>query len=124
MIQGDIQCLRHVGDDGGLAIKRRYRLLKNLCLDWLKKKKVHNEIPLEDMDPASPAKVDMQIKISVWNGIEKLPPEQKEIIILRYFHGFSYKEIANLMEKPIGSVMSNLYYAKQNLRKKMERKAK
>jgi len=98
-----------------------YRLLKNLCLDWLKKNKVRSEIPLEDTKSIGSCDDVVEIKTQVWDGIEKLPLEQREIIILRYFHGFSYKEIASILAKPIGSIMSNLYYAKQNLRKIMEK---
>jgi len=55
----------------------------------------------------------------LWEGIEKLPLEQREILTLRYFQGFSYKEIARILNKPLGSVMSSLYYSKKNLRTKM-----
>ena len=59
------------------------------------------------------------MKVRLWKGIDQLALEEKEIILLRYFQGFSYKEIAQILEKPIGSVMSSLYYAKKKLKAKM-----
>lgn len=98
-----------------------YQILKNLCLDWLRKSKRRDEIPLEDVNAklADSPQPDQMLKIAVWKGIEKLPIEQREILILRYFQGFSYKEIAQILGKPMGSVMSALYYAKKKLRAKI-----
>lgn len=96
-----------------------YRILKNLCLDWLRKNKRRSEIPLEDVTLAATPQVNQMLKIELWEGIEKLPFEQREILTLRYFQGFSYKEIAGILDKPLGSVMSSLYYSKKNLRTKM-----
>jgi len=43
-----------------------------------------------------------------------------ETILLRYFQGFSYSEISDILDCPIGTVMSRLYYAKKKLCKKLE----
>jgi len=98
-----------------------YQILKNLCLDWLKKNRKRNQIPLENIKLSSGPGCSQDIKIQIWKGIEKLPLAQKEILILRYFQGFSYVEIARMLNKPLGSVMSSIHYAKRNLRNKMEK---
>jgi RNA polymerase sigma-70 factor (ECF subfamily) len=36
--------------------------------------------------------------------------------VLRYFEGLSYKEIAETVGKPIGTVMSSLHYSKRKLK--------
>ncbi|MCP2606244.1 sigma-70 family RNA polymerase sigma factor [Candidatus Aminicenantes bacterium AC-708-I09] len=64
---------------------------------------------------------DREMKEILWKSIDELPIEQKEIIILRYFQGFSYQEISQILNKPIGSIMSSLYYAKKKLKKKIEK---
>ena len=74
------------------------------------------EIPLEDTLVLKEEKEDRELKEVLWKGIEQLPFEQREMIILRYFRQFSYQEIAELTEKPIGTVMSSLYYAKKRLK--------
>jgi len=56
------------------------------------------------------------MKAVLWKGMEELPFEQKEVIILRYFRQCSYQEIAEIIGKPIGTVMSCLFYAKKRLK--------
>lgn len=48
-------------------------------------------------------------------AIEKLPPPQREAFVLKEFQGLKYREIAELLEVPIGTVMSRLYAARQKL---------
>ncbi len=98
-----------------------YRILKNRCLDWIKGNKNLSRTPIEDLHLASPEDMDDQVKMELWKSIEKLSVDHREIIILRYFHDYSYKEIAEIIEKPLGTVMSGLYYAKKRLRENMER---
>ena len=59
---------------------------------------------------------DREMKEILWKGIEQLSFEQKEVIILRYFRQYSYQEVAEMTGKPIGTVMSSLFYAKKKLK--------
>ncbi len=93
-----------------------YRILKNLCIDHFKRIRRRMEIPLEESYFLIQDSEDKEMKEAMWQGIEKLPFEQKEIIILRYFREYSYEEIAEITGKPIGTVMSSLYYAKKKLK--------
>lgn len=93
-----------------------YRLLRNLCIDQLKRKHRMRAIPLEDVHVLTEEKEDRELKETLWKAIEKLSFEQREIVILRYFRQFSYAEIAELIGKPIGTVMSSLFYAKKKLK--------
>jgi len=90
--------------------------LKNLCLDHIKRGCRIHEIPLERIQVAKEEKNDRELKKTLWRGIESLSLDQREVIILRYFQQMSYQEIAEITEKPIGTVMSTLYYAKRKLR--------
>ena len=51
----------------------------------------------------------------VWSSLGKLPPEYREVLVLREFEGFSYREIADTSEIPIGTVMSRLARARAQL---------
>lgn len=93
-----------------------YQILKNLCIDHYKKKRRLNEVPLEDVKIIGRKQEDREMKESLWKGIAELPIEQREVIILRYFRQLSYKEIAEVTGKPVGTVMSSLYYAKKKLK--------
>jgi RNA polymerase sigma-70 factor (ECF subfamily) len=94
-----------------------YRILRNLSLDHLKHARRFPEVPLEDVVIVGDEREDRDLKEALWKAIEQLPVEQREIIVLRYFEGLSYKEIAETVAKPIGTVMSSLHYSKRKLKK-------
>ena len=54
--------------------------------------------------------------LQVRTAIEKLPPNIREVLILRELEGMSYKEIAHITGMPIGTVMSTLSRARNRLR--------
>jgi RNA polymerase sigma-70 factor (ECF subfamily) len=93
-----------------------YQLMKNLCIDHLKRTSRMKEVPLEGIQVLDEEKEDKEMKKALWKGIEELTFEQREVIILRYFRQFSYREISEIICKPIGTVMSSLYYAKKRLK--------
>ena len=93
-----------------------YKLLKNLCIDHYKRRRRLNEIPLGDIQVLSCDKEDREMKEVLWKGIAELPIDQREVIILRYFRQLSYQEMAEVLGKPIGTIMSSLYYAKKKLK--------
>jgi RNA polymerase sigma factor (sigma-70 family) len=49
-------------------------------------------------------------------ALEKLPPNFREVLILRELEGMSYKEIADITGMPAGTVMSTLSRARGRLR--------
>ena len=93
-----------------------YRILKNTCLDYLRQTSRRREIPLEDAGVLKSEARDHDMKQILWLAIEELPFEQREAIVLRYFEGMSYKEIAETLDKPLGTVMSSLHYARRKLK--------
>ncbi|HTQ50710.1 MAG TPA: sigma-70 family RNA polymerase sigma factor [Candidatus Acidoferrales bacterium] len=56
---------------------------------------------------------------AVRRAVEQLPVEFREIVILREMEGFSYKEIAEVADVPIGTVMSRLTRARRQLQKRL-----
>lgn len=93
-----------------------YEILKNLSLDHLKSRHRHEEIPLDEAIGLPVEAEDREMKATIWKGIDSLPFDLKEILLLRYFQQFSYREIAELTGKPIGTVMSGLFNARLRLR--------
>jgi RNA polymerase sigma-70 factor (ECF subfamily) len=51
--------------------------------------------------------------------LDELPPEYKIVVVMFYFEHCSYKEIAQRLETPIGTVMSRLARAKERLRARL-----
>jgi len=52
-------------------------------------------------------------------AVEELPVEFREVIILRELEGMSYKEIAEMADLPIGTVMSRLARARKQLQQSL-----
>ena len=53
-------------------------------------------------------------------SLERLPVDSREIIVLRELEDLSYKEIADIVEVPMGTVMSRLARARKLLREQLE----
>jgi RNA polymerase sigma-70 factor (ECF subfamily) len=56
---------------------------------------------------------------AVRQSIEELAPEFREPLVLRELEGLSYKEIATVMDVPLGTVMSRLARARDHLRQSL-----
>ena len=53
-------------------------------------------------------------------AIERLAEREREVIVLKEYEGLRYREIADLLGIPIGTVMSRLYSARRRLADLME----
>lgn len=103
-----------------------YKILKNLCLNQIRDRKNLREEPFLEISQEQFLSEDIQNKIeqdeliaSLQEAIADLTIEEKEVIILREFENYSYKEISELLNIPIGTVMSKLFYARKKLAQKM-----
>ena len=100
-----------------------YRIVKNTALNQKRDEKRHRgDVPLEwvkqsdgQPDPLS-VTVAEEFRRQVWDGIQELPPEMREIFVLYHFQGLKYREIATACDVPIGTVMSRLHAARTRLR--------
>jgi RNA polymerase sigma-70 factor, ECF subfamily len=101
-------------------------IVRNTFYNWLQKNR-SSEIAGE-LDEEALAVEDASANVEIINlrqadaesvrrAIGKLPVEFREMIILREMEGFSYKEIADLSDVPIGTVMSRLARARKQLQK-------
>ncbi len=110
-----------------------YQILKNLCVNHYhrRKKRSVNFSDAEEQIGQSlyrshaPEPDEIfeanETRDKVWQGLHQLKQEDREIIVMKEFDELSYKEIAEILDIPIGSVMSRLYYARQRLAKKLEK---
>ncbi|HEX2230392.1 MAG TPA: RNA polymerase sigma factor [Candidatus Binatia bacterium] len=57
-------------------------------------------------------------------AISSLPEVFREVVVLRYFDGFSYRQIASILGCPTGTVMSRLSRARAELRTALDEKSK
>ncbi len=68
-------------------------------------------------DPSIKEAEEVEIKKMVDTGLEKLRSNYREIVILYYIEELSYKEIADILHIPIGTVGIRLRRAKEALKK-------
>ena len=110
---------------GGDARAWLMKIVRNACYTWL-----HANRPLQDaaeydenISPpdsctSNPQEVVLQDDSSALlrKALEKLPPNFREVLILREIEGMSYREIADITGMPAGTVMSSLSRARGRLR--------
>jgi RNA polymerase sigma-70 factor (ECF subfamily) len=113
------------GFRGGDSRSWLLRIVRNAFYDWLKRNRreetgtsFDEELHSTDDETGMPdtlllEKADHEL---VRRAIEDLPREFREILVLREIEGFSYKEIADIAEVPLGTVMSRLARAREHLR--------
>jgi len=51
------------------------------------------------------------------NGLDRISAEQRSVIELTYFSGFSYQEIARVMDCPVNTVKTRMFHARRRLAK-------
>lgn len=99
-----------------------YRILSNVWHDYLRIQ--GRSVELYDVsDDRIPEHHDSyqrsQIIDRVRSSIAKLPMTLREVVTLADFAGFSYAEISEILDIPIGTVMSRLYRARQHLKEQL-----
>jgi len=52
----------------------------------------------------------------IWQGLQALPDEMRLVFHAYHFEGLKYREIAESMDLPLGTVMSRLHAARTQLR--------
>lgn len=99
-----------------------YRILYNCWQDYLRVKGRNVEF-FEMLDDQQAEQTDnyqqSQIVKRVRASVEQLPMPLREVVTLADFSGFSYAEIAEITDVPIGTVMSRLFRARKNLKQQL-----
>jgi RNA polymerase sigma-70 factor (ECF subfamily) len=95
-----------------LALKEKYRTNKSSSI---------NEIGfIYENDSTLKNHSDEERKSNIFAVINSLPLNQKEILVLRFYGGHSYEEIAEITTLPIGTVKSRIFYAVKACGKKLK----
>lgn len=110
-----------------------YRIAHNTVYDWMRKKKIQSAgefdekilsdatiepsartTPRESIAPDK-AIQNQELATKIKDAMSKISPEHRQIIILREVEGYDYKEIADIIDSSVGTVMSRLFYARKKL---------
>lgn len=106
-----------------------YKILKNISINYVTRRKTHNQVSADSENrpelvsgEANPEEIFERSEQSrlLWEAINRLKENDREIIILKEFQEMSYQEIAETLKIPAGSVMSRLYYARKRLLNEVE----
>lgn len=109
------------------------RISYNICIDYYRKTKrrpkvvntegfdIFDILPLSEESPEQ-MMMGNQSKDKVRKLLEELPEEQKEVVLLRHYYDFSFKEIAELTGVSINTALGRMRYSLINLRKIIEEK--
>ena len=63
---------------------------------------------------------DIPLSLTLQNLIDTLQEDEKSIVLLRYYQNFTFKEISEVLEIPLGTAKSVLYRALDKLRKEFK----
>ncbi|MEM9365059.1 MAG: sigma-70 family RNA polymerase sigma factor [Planctomycetota bacterium] len=99
-------------------------MVRSRCLDQLRRSRSSSlEADWAVVDPESgPAeRASASDEASrVRACLNQMPEDAREILVLRDFHGLSYREIAGVLSIPQGTVMSRLHRARNDLRARFD----
>lgn len=109
-----------------------FKIASNNCIDFIRKKKKKQlysldkpiegndggemtmDVPSGTLDPEE-TYIREQKKILMHGVVEKLKPRYRTLVELRYFKEFSYEEIAQELDLPLGTVKAQLFRAREFL---------
>ncbi len=112
------------GFHGGNSRSWLLSIVRNTAYTWLQKNRKHEiatvfDEAIHDVEDAASNPEVLLLKNAdrqdIMKAVEELPVEFREVIILRELEGMSYKEIAEMSDVPIGTVMSRLARARKQL---------
>ena len=115
----------------GKFLQWAMRIAYNMCVDHFRRSKRHSKVtPTESFDifdvlQSSDANMEQRIIKSQTHHrvrylVDQLPPEQREVVILRHYADMSFKEIAQLTRVSINTALGRMRYALINIRKMIE----
>ena len=110
-----------------------FRIAHNVVYDWVRKRKIESSGELNDeifdrskidasartapaiIESPDDALSNTELRDKIEIALTKLSAEHREAVMLKDVQGLSYKEISEVMDCTLGTVMSRLFYARQKL---------
>lgn len=115
-----------------------FRIATNNCIDFIRKKKMVTLSLDKNIDDGEGGTINVEVESDTLNPeqrfmrkqkirmmrdiVSKLKPRYKELVVLRYFREYSYEEIAQETDLPLGTVKAQLFRAREQLYKLMQGK--
>lgn len=96
-------------------------ICRNLAIDKLKEQNRQTLNLFTDSGKSSDAIESLPEHVDLKNAIDKLSPRQQEIVELHYFADLTCAEIGELINLPVGTVKSELHFARRNMLRILEK---
>lgn len=100
-----------------------YRIARNKVYQQLRKKRnvsvLDENIAVENHDKDDDFSVEDAAKVH--KCLKELPPEYREVLMLRFLEQMSYEQISQVLNCKLGTVRSRIYYAKIAIKKELEK---
>ncbi len=117
----------------GKFVQWAMRFAYNMCVDQFRRKKRRPQVaPTETFDifdvlhisddNMETTMIKSQTHQRIRHLVDSLPPEQREVVILRHYADMSFKEISQLTRVSINTALGRMRYALINIRKMIEEK--
>ncbi len=100
-----------------------YRIARNKVYQQIRGKKKMNELD-DNIAVANDTEEEVfsaEDAANIHRCLKKLRAEHREVLMLRFLEQMSYHEIAQVINRGLGTVKSRIYYAKLALKKEMEK---
>ena len=102
-----------------------FGIMHNLHVDGVRRPQLHT-VTMDDETPEVPVAATQGERLAVLDlqeALDKLPGEQKEVLLLVALEDMAYADVASTLGIPIGTVMSRLARGRERLRALMEGRA-
>lgn len=103
-----------------------YQILRNQCRDMLRSRQSRGNLEVKDerleFRPADESfdpermREKTAAKELLWEGLQAIGDEHREILVLKELQSFRYNEIAEILDIPEGTVASRLFHARRALK--------
>lgn len=122
-----IRLLTHGGDAPNNLRAWLFTIARNLATDHFRLARVQREQMTDFSDDGEPLISEADLspehltiladqRQAIAALLQMLPPEQREVVILRFYHDLALNEIADVVNAPLGTVKSRLFHALKKLK--------
>jgi RNA polymerase sigma-70 factor (ECF subfamily) len=116
---------RHQFQEGTRFDSWMFRIVQTIWIDQIRARKVRREEPeAAEMQLGSDEgvrRVEARLALAeVRRAVERLPPDQRTALMLVTVEGLSYREAAEVVQVPVGTIMSRLARARLALHAQLE----
>jgi len=94
-----------------------YRIARNKAIELLRRRPA-DPLPLTDgvCGPWERDQERVDLRVTLEQALHALPPDQREVVELAFFHDLPYQEIARILDCPVNTVKTRMVCAKRKLR--------